>query len=200
MGRIGAVAQQPSGVVPHHAPLPALQRAPQRRCVHVAPRGDAQHNVVPAAAPRSSIAASETFEYQPGPTYGNRFRQNCLALQQPSTKPRSGSTPSTGSTPSAGHRMGRGKGALASPLRLQRTTFSNLWAARSLSASSRLWQSPHSACKICTLPAKRPVLPAHVVQLAVPAQPHSAHLPSCAARFFCLSPAPGTSRFAFSSF
>ena len=34
-------------------------------------------------------------------------------------KARSGSTPSTGS---AGHRMGRGKGALASPLRLQRTT------------------------------------------------------------------------------
>ena len=72
--------------------------------------------------PSSSIAASETFGYQPGPTYGNRFRQDCLASQQPSTKPRSGSTPSTGSTPSAGHRMGRGKGALASPLRLQRTT------------------------------------------------------------------------------
>ena len=56
----------------------------------------------------------ETLEtcLQPGPTYGNRLRQDCLASQQPSTKPRSGSTPSTGSTPSAGH----------SPLRLQRTT------------------------------------------------------------------------------
>ena len=108
-GAVGAVAQQPPGVdeVPHHAPLVgeglrevprravqlaaaaahavdhlcaarpqayhrvyaelghvllalgprgvhALQRAPQRRRVHVAPRGD-----------------------------GNRFRQDCLALQQP---------------------------------------------------------------------------------------------------------------------
>ena len=34
--------------------------------------------------PRPSIAASETFGYQPGPTYGNRFRQDCLASQQPS--------------------------------------------------------------------------------------------------------------------
>ena len=33
--------------------------------------------------PRSSIAASETFGYQPGPTYGNRLRQDCLASQQP---------------------------------------------------------------------------------------------------------------------
>ena len=40
-------------------------------------------------------------------------------------------------------------------------------------------------------PARRP---------AVSPQPHSAHLPSCAARVFCLSAAPGTSRFAFSSF
>ena len=79
--------------------------------------------------PRSSIAASETFGCQPGPTYGNRFRQDCLASQQPSTKPRSGSTPSTGSTPSAGHRMGRGKGALASPLRLQRTTSTPTYSA-----------------------------------------------------------------------
>ena len=69
----------------------ALQRAPQRRRVH-APRGAAQHNVVPAA----DGAASD----QPGPTYGNKFRSDCLASQQPSTKPRSGSTP------------------LASPLRL----------------------------------------------------------------------------------
>ena len=95
------LALGPGGV---HAP----QRAPQRRRVHVAPRGDTQHDVVPAATPRSSIAASETFGHQPGPTYGNRFRQDCLASQQPSTKPRSGSTPSTGSTPSAGHR-GRGR-------------------------------------------------------------------------------------------
>ena len=77
-GAVGAVAQQPPGVneVPHHrrrperSPRPrrrvhaelghvllalgprgvhALQRAPQRRRVHVAPRGNAQHDVVPAA-------------------------------------------------------------------------------------------------------------------------------------------------------
>ena len=41
-----------------------------------------------------------------------------------------GSTSSTGSTPSAGHRMGRGKGALASPLRLQRTTSTPTYAGR----------------------------------------------------------------------
>ena len=35
---------------------------------------------------------------------------------------------------------------------------------------------------------------------AVSPQPHSARLPSCAARVFCLSAAPGTSRFALSSF
>ena len=40
---------------------------------------------------------------------GPHVRQDCVASQQPSTKPRSGSTPSTGSTPSAGHRMGRGQ-------------------------------------------------------------------------------------------
>ena len=35
---------------------------------------------------------------------------------------------------------------------------------------------------------------------AVSPQPHSAHLPFCAARIFCLSAAPDTFRFAFSSF
>ena len=188
--------------------------------------------------PRSSIAASETFGYQPGPTYGNRFRQDCLALQQPSTKPRSGSTPSTGSTPSAGHRMGRGKGALASPLRLQRTTstptyvlsFAHVCASKTRGGSlglrtysmtpgatrlsklvgcalSRsvfsLWQSPHSACKVCALPAKACLTGTTWSSSQVPVvspQPHSAHLPSCAARVFCLSAAPGTSRFALSSF
>ena len=61
-------------------------------------------------------ASMRSSAYQPGPTYGNRLRQGCLASQQPSTKPRSGSTPSTGSTPSAG---GRGRWSL---LCLQRTT------------------------------------------------------------------------------
>ena len=57
-------------------------------------------------------------------------------------------------------------------------------------------QSLHAARK--GLPHRR-----HVVQLQAPAvspQPHSARLPFCAARVFCLSAAPGTSRFAFSSF
>ena len=68
---------------------------------------------------RSSIAANETFGYQPGPHARQQLRQDCLASQQPSTKPRSGSTPSTGSTPLAGHKIVRGKGAL--PV-AQRTT------------------------------------------------------------------------------
>ena len=66
-----------------------------------------------------------------------------------------------------------------------------------------LWQSPHSACKVCALPAKACLTGATWSSSQVPAvspQPHSAHLPSCAARVFCLSAAPGTSRFAFSSF
>ena len=178
--------------------------------------------------PSSSIAASETFGCQPGPTYGNRFRQDCLASQQPSTKPRSGSTPSTGSTPSAGHRMGRGKGALASPLRLRTTvlcarlrlknqrrqlgapdvlhapgaTRLSKLAGCALSRSVfSLWQSPHSACKVCTLPAKACLTGTtwSSSQAPVSPQPHSAHLPSCAARVFYLSAAPGTSRFAFST-
>ena len=70
--------------------------------------------------------------------------------------------------------------------------------ALSLSVFS-LWQSPHSACKICTLPAKACLTGTTWSSSQVPAvspQPHSARLPSCAARVFCLSAAPGTSRFA----
>ena len=74
--------------------------------------------------PRSSIAASETFGNQPGPTYGNRLRQDCLASQQPSTKPRSGSTPSTGSTrqpvaPAAHHVHADVRAVLCARLRLK---------------------------------------------------------------------------------
>ena len=134
--------------------------------------------------------------------------------------------------------MGRGKGALASPLRLQRTTstptyvlsFAHVCASKTRGGSlglrtysmtpgatrlsklvgcalSRsvfsLWQSPHSACKICTLPAKACLTGTTWSSSQVPAvspQPHSAHLPSCAARVLCLSAALGTSRFALSSF
>ena len=52
--------------------------------------------------PSSSIAASETFGHQPGPTYGNRFRQDCLASQQPSTKPRPRRTASARCAAAAG--------------------------------------------------------------------------------------------------
>ena len=65
-----------------------------------------QHDVVPAADAQVQHRGQRNLWV------------DCLASQQPSTKPRFGSTPSTGLTPSAGHRMGRGKGALASPLRL----------------------------------------------------------------------------------
>ena len=70
-----------------------------------------------------------------------------------------GSTPSTGSTPSAGHRMGRGKGlSFARGGSLGLRTCSITPEATRLSklvgcALSSLWQSPHSACKVCTLPA-----------------------------------------------
>ena len=61
----------------------------------------------------------------------------------------------------------------------------------------------HDAQGHATLPAKACLTGTTWSSLQVPAvspQPHSAHLPSCAARVFCLSAAPGTSRFAFSSF
>ena len=60
--------------------------APQRHRVHVAPHRDAQYDVVPAADAQVSIAASETFGYQPG-TYGNRFRQDCLRRSSPPQSP-----------------------------------------------------------------------------------------------------------------
>ena len=53
--------------------------------------------------------------------------------------------------------------------------------ALSLSVFS-LWQSPHSACRVCTLP-QRPASPA---PQAPPVSPQP-HRPSCAARVFCLS-------------
>ena len=64
-----------------------------------------------------------------------------------------------------------------------------LGCALSLSVFS-LWQSPHSACRVCTLPAKACLTGTTWSSSQVPAvspQPHSAHLPSCAARVFCLS-------------
>ena len=81
---------------------------------------------------RSSIAASKIFGYQPGPTYGNRFRQDCLASQQPSTKPRSGSTPSTGSTPA-----GRGR-----------------WLTRCASSAPR--PRPRTCCPLRTSAPQKP--------------------------------------------
>ena len=45
------------------------------------------------------------------------------------------------------------------------------------------WQLPHSACKVCTLPAKACLTGTTWSSLQVPAvspQPHSAHLPFCA--------------------
>ena len=66
----------------HHAVLKAQHRVVDGAVGAVAqqpPRVDQRQT------PSSSIAASETFGYQPGPTHGNRFRQDCLASQQPST-------------------------------------------------------------------------------------------------------------------
>ena len=79
--------------------------------------------------PRSSIAASETFGYQPGPAYGNRFRQDCLP-------------PQSAGPAHAVHGLnavrraqdGQGEGGVG---RLQPTTPTpSWWAARSPSASS----------------------------------------------------------------
>ena len=63
--------------------------------------------------------------------------------------------------------------------------------------------SPHSACRVCTLPAKACLTGTTWSSSQVPAvspQPHRAHLPPCPAKVFCLSAALGTSRFALSSF
>ena len=132
--------------------------------------------------------------------------------------------------------MGREKGALASPLRLQRTTstptyvlsFAHVCASKTRGGSlglrtysmtpgatrlsklvgcalSRsvfsLWQSPHSACKVCMLPAKA-CLTGTMVQLAGARQPAAAQRALAALRGQGLLPLrrAGTSRFALSSF
>ena len=60
-----------------------------------------------------------------------------------------------------------------------------------------LWQLPQ---RLQSLHTARKGLPHRTTwsSLQVPVSPHSARLPSCAARVFCLSAAPGTSRFALS--
>ena len=99
--------------------------------------------------PRSSITASETFGYQPGPTYGNRLRQDCLASQQPSTKPGPAARrpraqrrpPGTGWARAAHHVHADVQRVLLARLRLRAYSMTpgatRLVAARSLSASSR---------------------------------------------------------------
>ena len=169
--------------------------------------------------PRSSIAASETFGCQPGPTYGNRVRQNCLASQQPSTKPRSGRPRAQRRPPGTGWAGGRGRWpvrcACSAPrhadvqsvllarcasktrasLELRAysitpgaTRLSRLvGCALSLSVFS-LWQSPHSACRVCGTTWSSSQVP------AVSPQPHSAHLPSCAAGSSSPSPSAASGR------
>ena len=132
-----------------------------------------------------AVYSLPTFGYQPGPTYGRRLRQDCLVLQQPSTK--SGSAPSTDSMPSAGQRMG-GRGR---------------WPARCACSASTPCKVPlaragrHSALQALPRCGSRRTAPAKFARC--PQSRHDvadrAHLPS-----FCLSAAPGTSRFAFSSF
>ena len=86
--------------------------------------------------PRSSVAASETFGYQPGPTYGNRLRQDCLKH---------------GLNAVRRAQEGQGEGGVGQPVASSTPTYSaclwhacasktrgpGWWAARSLSASSR---------------------------------------------------------------
>ena len=190
----------------------ALQRAPRRRRVHVAPRGDAQHDVVPAADARSSIAPAKPSGTSRAPRTATGSGRTASRPQSPgpaARRPRAQRRP-----PGTGWAGGRGVGQPVAPaahhvhadvqrvlcarLRLKNqrrqlglraysmtpgaTRLSKLVAARS---PQRLLAVavPHSACKICTLPAKVPHR--HPVQLAQCA------LPSCAARVFCLSAAPG---------
>ena len=164
--------------------------------------------------PRSSVAASETFGYQPGPTYGNRFSLQPSQSPGPAARrPRAQRRP-----PGTGWAGGRGRWparcACSAPRPRRRTArlyctpasktrggSLGLWATRlsrlvgcalSLSVFS-LWQSPHSACKVCTLPAKACLTGTTWSSSQAPAvspQPRSARLPFCAARVFCLSAFP----------
>ena len=193
-------------MAPRPGGVHALQRAPQRRRVHVAPRGD-PNTMGPAAAPRSSIAASETFGYQPGPTYGNRFRQDCLASHSPpqspgpaARRPRAQRRP-----PGTGWAGGRGRCACSAPRPRRRTCCPLRTCApqklRAYSMTPGPRGSPNSCCalpqrllavavaaqRLQNLHTARKGLPHrhHVVQLAGARhpQPHSAHLPSCARVF-----------------
>ena len=128
----------------------ALQRAPQRRRIHVAPRGDAQHDVVPAA----------DAQVQHG--------QRNLRL------------------PAGPHVRQQIQAGLA----------------RVAAASSRCGSCRTAPAKSARCP-QRPASPAPRGPLAgAGRQPTAAQraLAVCTARVFCLSAAPGTSRFVFSSF
>ena len=148
--------------------------------------------------PRSSIAASETFGYQPGPTYGNRFRQDCLAWQQPSTKPRS----VHGLNAVRRAQDGQGEGGVGQPvapaahhvhadvqrvlcarLRLKNQRRDVLHAALQTRGLRALSQRRTAPAKFARCP-QRPASPAPRVQLAAAAAQRD--LPSCAARVFCL--------------
>ena len=149
--------------------------------------------------PRSSLAASKTFGHQPGPTYGNRFRQDCLALQQPSTKPGPAAR-----RPRAQRRRraqdGQGEGGVGQPVaparRTARPCGGTLRTPASKTRGGSLGLRAYSmtpgdaALQAGGLRAR---LTGTTVQLARACrQPHSAHLPSCASA----SAVPDTARFA----
>ena len=152
----------------------ASMRSSARRsvAVHVAPRGDAQHKVVPAADARSSIAASETFGYRRAPrtaTDSGRTALRRTALHK------------------AQVRQTRRR-----HVRRRTAPFAHVCASKTRGAA---WGSGvfHDAGSHAALQTRGCALSLSVFLLWQ--WPHSA-----AARVFCLSAVPGTSRFAFSSF
>ena len=178
--------------------------------------------------PSFSIAASETFGYQPGPTYGHRLRQDCLALRAALHKAQVRQHAVHGLNAIRRAQDGQGEGGVGQPvapaahhvhadvravlcarlrLKNQREQLGapdELHNARGHAAlqtrglralSQRLLAVAVAAQRLQSLHAARKGLPHrhHVVQRRRPSpQPHSAHLPFCAARVFCLSAAPGT--------
>ena len=103
----------------------AIQRAPQRRRVHVAPRGDAQHDVAPAADAQVHHRGQRNLRVPAGSHVRQQIQAGLprvAAALHKARRPRAQRRP-----PGTG--WGRGKGALASPLRLQRTTSTPTYSA-----------------------------------------------------------------------
>ena len=183
-------------VRPSSRPPRGVMRSSARRSVAASTWLQCPTHVVSAANAQLQHRGQRNLRVPAGPHVRQSDRQDCLALQQPSTKPRSDSTPSTGSTPSAGHRMGGSCQPVApaahhvhADVRCSLRTS----APQKLRLSLSVFSVAVAACKICTLPAKACLTAPHgparrcpsaccrtAAVLRVPALPSAASKTSCA--------------------